>query len=686
MILRDTVIAIAEVQCLELQKKCGGGGALDNLEEIAADVERYLNLIPENLKTLLVAELVYVEAVTGIGSFRNVPPAERQRALRSVIGSGATTYYLGISWLVIFSRDWARNLIHFNITNSKPADLCKVPAPPVPDFNKEYDVCIIGSGAGGAMAAWRLGQRWKGRPARILMIEAGPWVSPDEFTTRHDIALGQIYKNGGAQPAPPTAATLLSGRQTGINVLQARVAGGGPTVNNAIQFPIGREAWSRWLEYGFPDLRAEMEDAFLQIATDFGIKYTNPWTGIVMNAGDPASAFAPGWRAEALRGRATDLIKMMEAMPVSLFDCVGCGGCNTGCRHGRKAGGVHDYNKNRRNGYLMRALNESDGAVVFADRVEAEKFDLNKGRVYQLFATRRTAAGSERLQIFAKSYILAAGPVASSLLLQNSLPPRAADWFPIGDGLTANVVTAMFAEFPQGAAGAPDPGTQMCYFTDPEKGILLESWFDYPGSLAIALNGDAEHVAALMKNYSKLSTIGVVVPVEKFGKVRMGYPTKVSMELGQGAFAKILRAIGHAAKMMYLRGAEKVWCGHRLSAADLAKRGEAADWVIPKNRALDSDFEGFITYLGTIIKKPADLSLQTAHVQSGNPVATSPARGVASPNFKVYGTSNLYIADSSAFPAGARVNPQMTAMALARIAADRVAEFVESGAPAAVER
>ena len=46
--------------------------------------------------------------------------------------------------------------------------------------------------------------------------------------------------------------------------------------------------------------------------------------------------------------------------------------------------------------------------------------------------------------------------------------------------------------------------------------------------------------------------------------------------------------------------------------------------------------------------------------------------GVVGTDFRVHGTENLYVVDSSVFPTNLGVNPQLTIMALARLAAERL--------------
>jgi choline dehydrogenase-like flavoprotein len=69
---------------------------------------------------------------------------------------------------------------------------------------------------------------------------------------------------------------------------------------------------------------------------------------------------------------------------------------------------------------------------------------------------------------------------------------------------------------------------------------------------------------------------------------------------------------------------------------------------------------------------PADLSQSTAHPQGGNALGRSAAKSVVSPDFHLFDFDNLFVADTSLFPAGCFRNPQLTTMALAHLAAGRV--------------
>jgi choline dehydrogenase-like flavoprotein len=79
--------------------------------------------------------------------------------------------------------------------------------------------------------------------------------------------------------------------------------------------------------------------------------------------------------------------------------------------------------------------------------------------------------------------------------------------------------------------------------------------------------------------------------------------------------------------------------------------------------------------LDDLVTDSSDIQLGTGHPQGGNSLALDPTAGVVDPrDFRVHGFDNLYLCDASVFPSPLGVNPQLTVMALARLAAPHVAE------------
>ena len=61
-----------------------------------------------------------------------------------------------------------------------------------------------------------------------------------------------------------------------------------------------------------------------------------------------------------------------------------------------------------------------------------------------------------------------------------------------------------------------------------------------------------------------------------------------------------------------------------------------------------------------------DLILYSDHTSGGNQFGATSQQGVTDSSGRVFGTTNVYVADSSLFPAAPGVNPSWTIMALAR--------------------
>ena len=60
----------------------------------------------------------------------------------------------------------------------------------------DADVVVVGTGAGGAVAAYRLARAKKS----VVLIEEGSYVKPEQFTTDSWAAMRQLYRDNGMRP------------------------------------------------------------------------------------------------------------------------------------------------------------------------------------------------------------------------------------------------------------------------------------------------------------------------------------------------------------------------------------------------------------------------------------------------------------------------------------------------------
>src|ERR1035438_2976077 len=96
----------------------------------------------------------------------------------------------------------------------------------------------------------------------------------------------------------------------------------------------------------------------------------------------------------------------------------------------------------------------------------------------------------------------------------------------------------------------------MCYFAGQEGVLLRETYFHYPGSIAVSLPGWFEENMARMQDYAHLSCIGVVVPTGPHGNVGNG--GHLYLALNDDEFARMKQGVVEAANDLFGAGAVRV--------------------------------------------------------------------------------------------------------------------------------
>jgi hypothetical protein len=481
-------------------------GYNDDLDALEADAEGYLRDASPDARGLVSLLLEKIAVETAFHPFWEWDVPSRQgwlmnQAKSLLVGGKQVRDLLGVllslGWLIIYSRPAGRRL--FGASPAEPVDRkTGKPVPPVtvkePDhpsdyLSKKYRVCVIGSGAGGALMAARLTEAGVGP---VLVVEAGKWISPDNYPRlRDDLALRQCYISAGIQPALsspiPVPEFLLHGRVSTINVLQGSLVGGGPAVNNAICLPmpapqVAGSRWSEWQAAGIPFDFNRLNSVYQIIRQELDLAHANV---------DEAA----GWRSHLFAPNGNP----WSRLEVAVGDCKGCGGCNTGCRYGRKHGGLGSAKS-----YLERA--RKAGAIIGSE-LRAERLEIVNGKARRLILhdLRRNLDVSVEADVF----VLSAGPLASTgVLARTGLGLK----LPLGRRASANVVTPVYGVFPNHVDRPYEPGLQMCYYAGQAGTLLRESWFHYPGSIAVTLPPWFEEHLNRMQDYAKLSCLGVVVP------------------------------------------------------------------------------------------------------------------------------------------------------------------------------
>jgi choline dehydrogenase-like flavoprotein len=288
-------------------------------------------------------------------------------------------------------------------------------------------------------------------------------------------------------------------------------------------------------------------------------------------------------------------------------------------------------------------------SVRILSECAAERVETRNGRATGLRC--RLSDGRE-LRVSAKTVVVSAGAIQSSLLLQRS---------GLGGGLAGkhlcfNMGAPMTAEFDEKLDSFD--GLQISHYLRPPgvDSLILESWFNPVGAQSLFMPGWFSDHTRNMRRYAHMATVGSVVGTRRNASVRRGF-------LGRGMKLDYVPAEDDLRRLVG---------GLELIGRIFLEAG-ALRVMPPTYRYLSIESPDQLEQLGRHVRDNTDITLHSSHPQGGNAVSRDPEQGVVDSGFRVHGFDNLFVCDASVFPSATTVNPQLTVMALADYAADGVA-------------
>jgi choline dehydrogenase-like flavoprotein len=500
------------------------------------------------------------------------------------------------------------------------------------------DICIIGSGAAGAILGTKLAESGKS----VVILEKGGYYDGESMNQREADMIPLLWKNAGAN--------FTSNLR--VAIAQGSCLGGSTVINDAVCFRIPLIVIEQWKKMGVSITNDEWDKANDEVSKRINIQEVTD-EELNTNARKLKEA------CEKFRYQGDPLLQHYKnhrncgqsISDESLKSCVQCGFCHLGCHYDTKQSMLVTY--------IHDALvNENLNYNVYCN-CRADRITYENGIANGVNATFVNSSGLEtyRIRVNAKVIIVSAGAIASSNLLQKSLIGDEK----VGKGLAlhpAPFVMGLFDEEIYGNRGIPMSYTchEFGVTNGVEKGgFLIESIFLPIFQMALAIPSMGLDHKRLMQNYNRYTMAGIMSRDDPVGKVMVSYNgnPKVIYNLSEQTIEDMAKGMSILSRMWFNIGAKAVITSHK----DVYEIGTKAD--IPKLK-------------DAIRNNPDGLMLGSAHPQGGNRMGENEKEGVVDSNCKVFGFDNLYVCDASVFPTALGVNPQLTVMALATITANKI--------------
>ncbi len=352
------------------------------------------------------------------------------------------------------------------------------PAPPLPppgldaEPPREFDVIVIGSGAGGAPVATVLAERG----LRVAVLEAGgpvTAVAPPQAIERYFLQQGMLLSlDGGAMP-----------------VFAGHGLGGTTPINSGTCLPPPPQYLAHWDALAGSQLAAQLPPYVALASERIGV--TVPPRSLL---GASAALFDRGLRA---LGR-TDAYVLPRNAPRCVGDGVCCFGCPTGAKQSTDRS------------FLPSA--SAHGAVILAHTRATAIIETSQG----VTVTASSPDGDRQLR--ARHVVLAAGALQTpGLIRRNRL---GAYWREAGDHLKIHPASKVFAYFDQTVGGEVGVPQALGYQPPELPHIVLEGIFTPRSTVAPLLANAGLRADWWLDRFAHLATFGLMVRDRGEGSVR----------------------------------------------------------------------------------------------------------------------------------------------------------------------
>lgn len=479
------------------------------------------------------------------------------------------------------------------------------------------DVVVVGSGAGGAMAARELARGG----ARVLVLEEGPALALTDMTQREEEMLPRLYQERGARMTHDLAVRVLGGRNVG-----------GSTVHNLNLCkrapPELLREWATEHEVAGASA-AELSPAYASVEAELSVGQVEPARRNRNNALLALGVERLGWRGGPLQH--------------NRVGCQGSGFCELGC--------PFDAKQNASKLLLPDAL--ARGARIVSE-VSVTRVRHERGRVTGVTGLSLDTRGrpQARIEVDCPAVVLAGSAVGSSVVAGRSRLPD--PHRTLGRGLRLHpgvAVAGWFADPVDAHRGIPQSYecTEWLDFAPgSERRVWITTVFAHPVGAAALLPGFGAWHRSWMLRYRHLAALTAMVHDESSGQVGVrpdGRP-RLDYRSTPRDLAQLSLGIRAAARLLLAAGAREVLVPSQ--PPHLLRDSSEVDRLPPE------------------IARPHSLAITSVHPLGALPMGEDPRRAVVRSTGEHHQVEGLFVLDGSLFPTSLGVPPQLTIYALAR--------------------
>ncbi|MFE8072237.1 GMC family oxidoreductase [Marinobacteraceae bacterium S3BR75-40.1] len=488
------------------------------------------------------------------------------------------------------------------------------------DETLEADVVVVGSGAGGAAAAYELAAKG----LAVLILEEGAYYDRRDFNGRIPEMIQKLYRNAGVTGAVGNSF---------IPIPLGRSVGGTTTINSGTCLRTPDTVLRQWQAEGLVDLTTEqLEPYFAEVEAMLQVTPAEP-----RHIGEIANVIATGARANGFA--------QVHPLTRNAPGCDGQGLCQFGCPTGAK--------QSTNVSFIPRAL---DRGAFLMTGYRAERLIWDGERVQGLEA-RSVDGNLKHLRVTAGRVVLAMGSLITPHFLQQNgvrLPM-------LGRNLSIHPAGAVYAHFPERRFDNASMIPQGLGVTDlAEEGIVFEGATPPPLAYGMMLPQLGEPFMEKIRQYQQMAFFGFMIRDRSRGRVRAvpGFNQPLVTYRMQGDdFRRFRKATEWLARMYLSAGAEAVYLP-----------GRHGDEPIRNEKEL--------TQILGRCRSARDFLVTAYHPLGTARLGVSSRTAVCDPCHRVFGTRNLYVMDGSCVPSALGANPQVTIMSLAMRGARMLAETI----------